>query len=131
MGTRRIVVASDYSDGDVVGPFHIATTEDTITDGHGNVIPSHSLRTVTADHTVLDSDYIILVNAASANIAITLPTAVDREGFIFIIKRIDTGAGGKSVTVSSAVNIDNNASIGLNPYVSINVVSDNSKWWII
>lgn len=42
MGNRKIVVVSNYSDGDKFGPSRPASSADTITDGAGNPIASYS-----------------------------------------------------------------------------------------
>ena len=35
---RKIVISSDYSNGDVLGPFRVANSTDVLVDGNGNPI---------------------------------------------------------------------------------------------
>lgn len=132
MSNRTIVVASDYINGDMTGPFRAAKPSDTIVDANGNVISiSNAVVSKTANYELATTDYVVLADASSANIVLTLPSAASVPNKIYILKRIDSGAGNKSVTVTSSVNIDNQTSIGLDAYASFYAVSYNSKWWMV
>jgi len=83
-------------------------------------------------YTVLDTDYVILVNATSGAITVNLPTAVGREGRIYNIKRINTNANLVTIDGAGAETIDNTATKVLAlPYTAATIYSDNANWWII
>lgn len=87
------------------------------------------LRAETADYTITDTDGVVVVDATTGNILITLPIAVGRRGKIFTVKRID--GSGNTVTVQGAETIDDAANQLLNQYDALMVVSDDTEWWIL
>ena len=94
------------------------------------VTGTRTLRTVTANHTALTTDDIILCDAIGGSFTVTLPTAVGNVGKQFDIKKIDVS--GNVVTVQGAQPIDGstNKLLALQ-YDEITIVSDNVVWWII
>lgn len=95
--------------------------------------PQGPTTTVTSGpYTVLDTDYVILVDATSGAITVNLPTAVGRLGRIFNIKRINTNANSVTIDAAGAETIDNTATkVLVLPYTAATVYSDDSNWWII
>ena len=83
--------------------------------------------TKTANYTAAD-ETVILCDATSNAITITLPTAVGNMGRIYHIKKIDASAN--TVTVSGTIDSGINAVL-TDQYESISPVSDNVEWWII
>ena len=117
-------------DANFIGDFFVTGTSYIATSSLSTTKVSYE--TKTGNYTINTSNLLILADASSNNITITLPTAVDNSGIFFGIKRIDNGSGNKTVTVTSSVNIDNQSSgIGLDAHASIFVLSNNSKWWIV
>jgi hypothetical protein len=93
-----------------------------------------SVLTITGSHTAgSSSETVILANATSNNIAITLPPAADYEDESFVVKKID--ASSNTVTVSGdsiSELIDNSTSQIINIInASLEMISDGSNWWII
>ena len=87
---------------------------------------------VSADYTITDTDFVILVDATAAPVTITLPTAVGREGRIFEVKRVSSNANTVTLDGNGGETIDNSTEqIYSLPYVSLTVYSDGTEWWII
>lgn len=83
----------------------------------------------TAHYTLTDSDFTILVDATSDAINITVPNALNKEGRIYNIKKIDETSNSVNVNVSL---IENSTTYILDSqYEKIRIQSDNTKWWII
>lgn len=90
-----------------------------------------SVLTKTGNYTITSSDDVILADATSNNITITLPTAV---GIVksFSVKRKDGTGNTLTLNTTSSQTIDGTTSISISTqYQSITVVSDNSNWYII
>jgi hypothetical protein len=86
----------------------------------------------TSNYTALDSDEIIIANATSGAITITLPTAVGTDGRTYTIKRINSGSNVVTVGTTSTQNIDGAITYQLTAqYKYIKVVSDGSNWVIV
>ncbi|MCR4287543.1 MAG: hypothetical protein NUW09_05990 [Deltaproteobacteria bacterium] len=86
----------------------------------------------TADYTATANDRVILCDATSAAVTVTLPTAVGNTDKVFFIKKTD--ASGNSVTVdgNGAETIDGAATVVLSErYDFLVVASDNVGWQII
>jgi hypothetical protein len=91
-----------------------------------------SLTTKTANYTPLISDEIIICDATSSPITITLPTAVGKTGQTYTIKRINGGLNNITIATTSNQTIDGFASTGLEDQNTfIKVISDGSNWWEI
>jgi hypothetical protein len=88
--------------------------------------------TKTANYTVATSDTVILADATSGSVTITLPTASSASGYRFFVKRIDNSGNSVTVQRSSSDTIDGaiNQTLGLQ-YMSITVVSNGNNWFII
>lgn len=96
---------------------------------------SYSINTVTADHTLSETDYTLLVNPpAGGNVTVNLPVpAAGIKGRVYVIKKIGTTDIDASVTVSGLLE-------GLTPASSymiynagtfIKVQTDGASWYII
>ena len=91
-----------------------------------------ALTSKTANYTVLISDEIIICDATSAPITITLPTAVGKTGQTYTIKRINGGFNNVTIATTSNQTIDGFASTSLDDQNTlVKVISDGSNWWEI
>jgi len=80
---------------------------------------------VTATYAILADDYI--VDATANTFTATLPTAVGREGKVYVIK--NSGTGTLTIATTSAQTIDGEPNYLLAvQYESISIVSDGSNW---
>jgi hypothetical protein len=92
-----------------------------------------SVVTKTADYTMTGGEGIILIDAGSDNMTVTLPTAAGREGQKYIVKVLDM-LSGQSVYVDAngSETIDGGATYAFTAdYQAITVVSDGSNWHIV
>lgn len=87
------------------------------------------LSTKTSDYTITATDGVIVADATTGNILITLPAAAGLQGKVYTVKRIDSSAN--TVTVQGAQTIDDAVNQLLNQYDALMIVSDNTEWWII
>ena len=88
--------------------------------------------TKTADYTATNNDDVILCNATSAAITITLYTAVGNEGQKLDIKKIDSSSNNVTIDGDSTETIDGDLTFSLTAKdESVTIVSDNSNWYII
>lgn len=91
-----------------------------------------SIKTSTSNVSASITDYVICVNTFSANVTVTLPTAIGNQGKVYIIKKIDSSSNSVSVVTTSSQTIDDETSQLINgQYDAMQVVSDNSNWNII
>jgi hypothetical protein len=83
----------------------------------------------TANYTILARDTCVLVDASSADVAITLPSAAASAGRLLVIMRTDSGANAHFVsfvgTISGKVNPD------LKVMESIWIQSDGTNWFVV
>lgn len=85
----------------------------------------------TTDYTITGSDDVILGDATSAAINITLPTAVGVTK-IYSVKKIDSTSNTVTVVTTGGQTIDGSTTAVIKVrYVSISVVSNNSNWNVI
>ena len=82
---------------------------------------------VVVDYTGLADDYV--VDANSADITISLPTAVGIVGKSYIVK--NSSAGVITISPSGAETIDGETSIDTNSKTALTLLSTNSNWIII
>ena len=89
--------------------------------------------TKSSNYTIVSgTDVVILANASTGNVTITLPTASSSAGYKFDIKRIDNTGNTCTIARSGTDTIDGGTSITLDvQYISVTVVSDGSNWYII
>jgi hypothetical protein len=88
--------------------------------------------TKTADYTATNDDDVILCDATSAAITITLYTAVGNEGQKIDIKKIDSSSNNITIDGNGSETIDRDLTFALVAQdESVTLVSDNSNWFII
>lgn len=90
--------------------------------------------TTTSTNLNLDNTHsVVLVNATTASVQVTLPNAAGITGRRYDIKRLDNNTGTYNVTVASAGGtIDGNATFSITTqYGCVTVVSDGTNWWQI
>lgn len=128
-GSQWVTVGSDiYYAGGYVG---VETTSPTSTFEVAGSFATQ-LKTITATTTLADDDHIIAANATTANITVTLPTAVGIKGRQYTIKRIDSSSNSVTVATTSSETIDANTTFSISQqYQFLSVVSDGSKWIVI
>ncbi len=85
-------------------------------------------RTLTANDTVLTSDYTLLIDTASTDVTASLP-ASPTTGQIFNLKCID--AANIATVSGNGKTIDGAASMTLALYENVTVQYDGTEWWII
>ena len=96
------------------------------------VFPSFSVRQTATSETLTASDYLVLVDANSAAVTVTLPTAASKEGSQIIVKKIDASVNAVTVEGDAAETIDGAANQSLiAQYDSITIASDGIEWWVI
>lgn len=88
-----------------------------------------AVNTYSTNTTLSSTNQVVLVNAASASVTITLPSPV--AGVRFYIKKIDTSLNTVTVTPSSGT-VDGAANRVISmPYSSVTVTSDGTNFWLI
>ncbi len=87
---------------------------------------------ISADYTASDLDSVVLVDATSAGITVTLPDATVVSGKNITIKKTDASANAVTVDGNGSQKIDGATTASLasqNKYISI--VSDGTNWHIV
>jgi hypothetical protein len=87
--------------------------------------------TKTTSYTIVGTDVVILANAASGTVTVTLPAASSFTNYRFFVKRIDTSANSCTVTRTGADTIDGQTSITIDTYMSLAVLSNGTNWFIL
>jgi hypothetical protein len=86
----------------------------------------------TADYTATTSDEIILVDASSSNVTITLPAVSGNSGVHFHIKKTDSSTNTVTVDGSGSETIDGaTTQVISSQYDSMHIVCDGTEWWIL
>jgi lysophospholipase L1-like esterase len=86
----------------------------------------------TANYTATLGDSVILCNASSGPLTITLPTAVGIPGRSFQVKKTDSSGNSCSIATSNGQTIDGAATASLtSQYSSKKMASDNANWQVI
>lgn len=99
----------------------------------GNNATGFSTSTKTGSYNVGATDTVILGDASSGSIQLTLPLASSTNGYRFYIKRIDAvTANFCRVACNGSDTIDGQSYVNLDvQYMSIAVVSNGSAWYIL
>ena len=85
----------------------------------------------TDDYTA-GAEMVILADATSKDITITLPAAASSPGKVYYIKKIDTTNHKVVIDGYSGEEIDNDSTYDIAyPYTCITVLCDGAEWWII
>jgi|GEM_PF-1749995 len=89
-----------------------------------------SYQKVTTNYALLNTDFIVLANATSGALTITLPTAsAPLTGRIYTVGKTDESTN--AVTFSPALQLTETTTVGsINFATKYRVVCDGSKWWI-
>lgn len=105
----------------------------------GTLVPAQVVSAAVPSVSVQTSDYtagttnneIVLANAASAALIITLPSAVS-NGLHYTVKKIDTSSHVVTVATTGSQTIDGGPTAALKvPYVVVTFVSNGSNWNVI
>jgi len=92
---------------------------------------SENYRNISSSANILSIDDVVFVDCSSANINLTLPSAISLGGKKIHIKR-KTGGFGLTILTSLSQTIDGSNSFSVfSNYQAITLVSDNSNWFII
>lgn len=87
--------------------------------------------TINSNATLNTSQYVILVNAASTNINITLPNATTAANYQYAIKKIDSSSNSVIISGSNSQTIDGETGISFNTqYEGVVLVNDGNNWFI-
>ena len=93
---------------------------------------SPNLVTKTASYLATFEDHVILCDATSSAITITLPVASTVEGLILHIKKTDNSVNAITVDGDGSETIDGGTTAVIDTqYESITIISDNSNWFIL
>ncbi|GIX04970.1 MAG: hypothetical protein KatS3mg114_0839 [Planctomycetaceae bacterium] len=91
-----------------------------------------AVATKTTNYSVTSTDSVLLCDATSGALTVTLPTAAGITGRQYSIKRISSGANTVTVAAQSGQTIDGTATRVLGTqYETVTVVSDGSNWWVV
>ena len=91
-----------------------------------------AISTQTASYTVTGSDSVVLADASTTSLTITLPAAASFTGYRFSIKRIDGSANTVTIGRTGSDTIDGATSLTLDQqYTALTVVSNGSGWYIL
>lgn len=86
----------------------------------------------TADYTVALADGVVLVDATSAPVTITLPTAASASRRTFIVKKVDATANAVTIDPNGAETIDGLATRNtIVQWYSFSVYSNGTAWYIV
>ncbi len=95
----------------------------------GNI--STGVVSTTGSMALTTTSSICLMDASSATITATLPTAVGNDGLMLTIKNIGTGGFTVYVDGNASETIDNTLTTNLVDSESTTLVAKSSKWWSI
>lgn len=88
-----------------------------------------SYRKVTANATLANTDYVVMANATSGNVTLTLPAAASYTGRIYYVGKTDESTN--TVTFSPALKLTETTTISsINFAKKYKIVSDGTDWWI-
>jgi lysophospholipase L1-like esterase len=91
-----------------------------------------AIATRTANYSATLGDSVILCNASSGAVTITLPTAVGIPGRSFQVKKTDSSANACSIATTGGQTIDGVGTVSLtSQYSSRKMASDNANWQVI
>jgi len=91
-----------------------------------------TISTKSSAYTLTTTDFTILANASTAAFTLTLPTAVNASGQVYVIKKTDSSANAVTISTTLSQTIDNLSSYSLGyQYQGVVLQSNNSNWSII
>lgn len=90
-----------------------------------------AIATVSSDTSLGTSQHVLLVDASSGQVTLTLPSAATTSARQYMIKKKDSSSNNVVVAASGSQTIDGQASVSVNTqYEALTVVSDGSNWFI-
>lgn len=91
-----------------------------------------AVRSVTAATTIVDSDDLVLVDATSGAVTVTLPLAAVNAGRRFTVKKTDASGNAATIDGNGSETIDGATTAATTTqYVAITVQSDGTAWWVV
>jgi hypothetical protein len=87
--------------------------------------------TKTTSYTILGTDVVVLADATSGPLTVTLPAAASFSNYRFYVKRIDTSSNTCTVTRTGGDTIDGQSSVLIDSYTSLMVLSNGTNWFIL
>lgn len=82
--------------------------------------------TLTANH------ILVIVNASSGAVTITLPAVADNTGTVYIFKKIDSSGNSVTIDANGSETIDGEQTVVLNlQYAYVTIACDGDEWFII
>ena len=92
-----------------------------------------AVNTRTGSYTIVNgTDVVVLADASSGNVTVTLPLASASTGYRFDIKRIDSSGNTCAIARSGSDTIDGQTSYSIPvQYTSVSVISNGSGWYIL
>lgn len=122
---RDYLLVSMDTDGDLK-PAAVATA------GAGTFLSTPAVSVRTSNHTMTGTQSeVVLANATSNSVGITLPSAVSNSN-MYTVKKIDSTTNNVVVTTTSSQTIDGGPSaIIKRQYAAITLVSDGANWSVI
>lgn len=89
------------------------------------------IETITTSSSIISGiDVVVLVNAISGSITITLPSAIGNANMKIDIKKIDNSS--YPITISGSEDIDHDSNkIITQPYSNLTIISNNQQWYIL
>jgi hypothetical protein len=89
-------------------------------------------RPVAASDNFWPDDYLVVCNATSGVVTMTLPAAAASQGRKLVAKKIDASANAVTVDGNGAETVDGAASVSITAqYDSVSVISDGTTWWVV
>jgi len=96
------------------------------------LLVSTVVTSITSDTTLTVNDYLSLVDASSAAVTMTLPSAASTNGQQFIIKKTDSSSNTVTIDGNGSETIDGDTTLVINfQYDSATLVSDGTSWSIV
>lgn len=90
------------------------------------------ITSISGNTTLANTHDVLLCTAGAGGITVTLPTAVGRTGQIYLIKKVDSGAGAVRIATTSSQTIDGLTYQFLyERYSFMELASDGSNWAIL
>ena len=91
-----------------------------------------AIATKTADYTALTSDFVLLCDASSGALTITLPSVASNPGNPFYVKRLNSGANTVTIAAVGSDLIDGSSTAVLNSrYETLLLVAEAGSWHVI
>lgn len=100
-------------------------------DENGVMGAASAVTTITVDTTLTTAHNIVLVDASTGAVTLTLPAAAVYAGPGYTIKKIDASANAVTIDGSGAETIDETTTRILTmQYDAVEVMSDGTEWWL-